>query len=447
MRGAAETTNIETVLPVEAVSAPGSERHFLFLQGPLSPLYRQMGRRLTAAGVRVSRINLCAGDWLHWPGPRTISFRGKVSVWPEFVERFIQKNGITDLVVHGDQRIYHKAAIDVAFAVGARVFVTELGLLRSGWMTLERNGLSTLSCFPDDPQQIRAVSESVGPIDLDNRFEKSTWLELGPDVIYNLLNVVARPLFPHFQRHTIYSPVPEYLRGAWKMIRAKKRDREAAEVVARLKRLRGPLFLLPLQLEGDFQLRAHSPFDSFSEVLDTILTSFARNAPASAKLLIKSHPLDVGYENWPQVIKDISRRRGLVGRVEYIDGGRMSDLFPLASGLVTLNSTAGLEALMAGVPVKTLVPAHFDIVGMTHDGLLEDFWGAPKRPDTDLLAAYCRALAGTVQVPGSIHNKQGTRIAAENMVRRMLECSVNEPGAYVFPPPRLERARALGVPL
>lgn len=422
-------------------------RHVLFLQGPLSPLYRRIGAHLRAEGVKVSRINLCAGDCLHWPGPGARSYRGHPEDWPEFIDEFMRTRRVTDLVCHGDQRLYHRPAIDAAYSREIRVYVSEMGLLRSGWMTFERNGLSTLSCFPDDPQAIRAIAARVGNIDLEAGFEKSTWLEIGPDVIYNLLNVFAWVLHPWYERHTIYHPVPEYLRGGLRLLRKKARDAEAAERIAELRPRRTPLFLLPLQLEGDFQLRAHSPYKSFAEVIDRVLASFAAHAPERAQLLIKSHPLDAGFENWPQKVEDLARRRGLVGRVVFLDGGRLSDLWPKLRGVVTLNSTAGLEALQAGVPVKTLVPAHFDIAGLTHSDTLDSFWTAPVAPDQALLADYLKAIAATIQVRGSIHNREGVEEAARNMAARILADSVNEPGACVLPPPRLARARALGVAL
>ncbi len=85
---------------------------------------------------------------------------------------------------------------------------------------------------------------------------------------------------------------------------------------------------------------------------------------------------------------------------------------------MTLNSTAGLEALQAGVPVKTLVPAHYDIAGLTHQGDLASFWNNPDQPDRDLLLAYVQALAASTQVRGSIHNSEGVAVAAKKHCRK-----------------------------
>ncbi|WP_346912746.1 capsular biosynthesis protein [uncultured Roseibium sp.] len=428
------------------LKAPDRSR-VLFLQGPLSPLFRLIGDRIREAGHEVFRINLCAGDWLHWHGLECTSFRGQPSDWPDFISRFLADNRITDLVLHGDQRLYHRLAINCAKKEGIQIAVTELGYLRPGWMTLEKNGLSTLSHFPDDPVHVRRIADEVGDVDFSPMFPGSFYLQTVPDVTYNLANVILKPLYPHYERHTIYHPVPEYLRGAVRLLGEKRRNRDVDSALARMMEDGTPFFVLPLQLEGDFQLRRHSPYESFADVIDLVLGSFAEAAPVAAHLVLKSHPLDVGYENWPEVIGKAVTRYGLEGRVHFFDGGNLGALFKHACGMVTLNSTAGLEALQAGLPVKTLVPAHYDIAGLTSRVPLETFWTAPEKPDPALLEAFLRAIAGTIQVRGSIHNRDGVPVAAENIARRILERSLNEPGAFVDPPPRLERARALGVPL
>lgn len=425
----------------------GSPRRVLFLQGPLAPLYRLIGDRIRAAGHEVMRINLCAGDWVQWHGQGCEAYRGTQQDWRPFIGAFLKDRDVTDLVLHGDQRFYHRVAIECARPLGIQIAVTELGVLRPGWMTLERNGLSTLSHFPSDPEQIRRISAAAGEVDLTPRFPGARFRQIVPDVAYNLLNVACAPFYPHYRRHTIYHPVPEYIRGAMRMIGEGKRN---AAANARLRELAGaehPRFLLPLQLEGDFQLRRHSPYSSFAEVIDLVLASFAAAAPADAQLLLKSHPLDVGFENWPEVMRAAAERHGLTGRVHYLDGGDLAAILKTVRGVVTLNSTVGVEALQAGVPVKSLVPAHYDIDGLTHGGNLETFWNSPQEPDRELLDHYIKAVAATIQVRGSIYNREGLPVAANNMADRILERRLNEPGGFVDPPPRLARAREFGVPL
>jgi capsular polysaccharide export protein len=68
--------------------------------------------------------------------------------------------------------------------------------------------------------------------------------------------------------------------------------------------------------------------------------------------------------------------------------------------VVTINSSAGLEALLAGCPVKTLAPAIYDIDGMTYQRSLDEFWSTPKAPDEELVRQFVTALAAVTQVRG-----------------------------------------------
>ncbi|NBN78355.1 capsular biosynthesis protein [Microvirga tunisiensis] len=433
--------------PAQEARAAPDRRHILFLQGPLCPLYARMGALMRQAGHRVSRINFCPGDWLHWRSPDALSYRGQPEAFRHFIEDYLRQNAVTDLVLHGDQRIYHKAAIAAAGPLGLQIAVTELGYLRPGYLTLERDGLSTLSRFPDDPDAIRALAAEAPEADLEPLYPGSFALEAIPDMIYNLFNVFAGFAYPHYQRHTLYNPLVEYPAHGMRLLGKSRRDAAVASEQAVLFASGAAFFVLPLQLEGDFQLRAHSPYASFAEVIETVIASFAAQAPKASRLVLKSHPLDAGFERWPERTAAIADRHGVRDRVLFFDGGTLGPLFQRAAGVVTLNSTAGLEAMQAGCPVKTLVPAHFDIRGLTHAGPLDGFWTAPQRPDPELLEDYIRAIAAHIQVRGSIHNHAGLEAAARNMTARILDRALNRGAAHVTPPPRLARARALGVPL
>ncbi len=427
--------------------AATERRTFLFLQGPLSPLYGGIADRLAQSGHRVLRINLCFGDWMHWRRPGATAFRGRVADWPAFIAGYLERNGVTDVVLHGDRRIYHKIAGEAARARGIAVIATELGYLRPDWMTIERDGTSTGSHFPLDPDAIRAVAARLPRTDLTPRFSNSFWLVAAPDVLYNIANVLFFWAWPHYQKHTIYNPLVEYVSAGLRLLGASRRDASARWSLEKLAERALPYFVLPMQLEGDFQLRDHSPYGGMEPALREIITSFGRNAPVDAQLVVKSHPLDAGREPWRRIVEGMARDAGAGDRVHYLGGGRLDAMLEGASGMVTVNSSAGLEALRAGVPVKCLAPAIFDVDGLTDQRSLDAFWRDRAQPDPELLADFLQALAGSVQARGSIHSRDGLDEAIRTMAQRLEERDLNSGGAFVDPPPRLARARALGAPL
>ena len=130
-----------------------------------------------------------------------------------------------------------------------------------------------------------------------------------------------------------------------------------------------------------------------------------------------------------------------------IDGGDLAILLDHAQGVILVNSTTGLQALNAGIPVKTLGIAIYDIPGLTHQGPLDDFWQQAQKPDAELMDAFTRLLAASIQVKGSFFNKQGQEAAAQEFIRRITNASVNSHGAYIDPPPRLKSAIEQKIPM
>lgn len=411
------------------IPAPGSgdRRSFLFLQGPLSPLYARLADRLEAAGHTVQRINLCFGDQMHWRRGGAIPFRGRITEWATFVADRMAASGTTDLVLHGDRRIYHRLAARAARRRGVRVIVTELGYLRPDWMTIERDATGAASHLPRDPAAIRELARALPALDPAPRYPSRFWKVAAPDVVYNLANVLAAPLYPHYRRHTIYHPVPEYLSWIGRLASARRRDRAAEALLADLKTRGVPVFVLALQLEGDFQIRDRSPFRGQAEAISLVAASFAQAAPATAELIVKTHPLDNGRERFGVAVADAARRHGLAGRLHFADGGRLDAFLVAAKGLVTINSSAGIEALRAGIPVKALAPAIYGVEGLVHGGTLDGFWSAPRPPDPSLLADYVKVLVATVQVRGTIYDDAGLEAAVDGMARRILDDRLNAP--------------------
>lgn len=76
-------------------------RHFLFLQGMPRLFFSHLAKRLREDGARTTRINLCLGDQLFWYGPTPVNYRGTYVDWPAYIETFLRKNAVTDLILLG----------------------------------------------------------------------------------------------------------------------------------------------------------------------------------------------------------------------------------------------------------------------------------------------------------------------------------------------------------
>ncbi|MDK1384297.1 capsule biosynthesis protein [Sinorhizobium sp. 8-89] len=416
-------------------------RTFLFLQGPSSPIFAKIAAGLEELGHTCLRINLNVGDQIFWRRRGADNYRGSMSAWPAYVEAFIRRHAVSDLVLLGEERPYHKAAIAAARERGVAVFIVEMGYLRPDWLTLERGGMSSNSHFPAEADRILRAAADLPEPDWRRLYEQSFLAEAVYDLLYNLPNVFLWFLFPGYRRHAIFHPLAEYAGWLLRLITQGRRQRAADALIGSLTSEGTGYFVYPLQLETDYQLRAHSPFNSQKEAIRAILASFARHAPADSTLAIKTHPLDNGLIRWRKIIFEEAAKAGVADRVAYLDGGNLDVLVQGSAGVVTVNSTAGLHALKQGKPVKVLGSAVFDIAGLTDQQPLDLFWQGPQAPDPALSVALFRLMAAAIQVRGNFYSSAGTSAGAKAIVERLHQGVVNEPGAFVNPPPRRKPAK------
>ncbi|KQS90831.1 MULTISPECIES: capsule biosynthesis protein [unclassified Rhizobium] len=414
-----------------------TRRVFLFLQGPSSPIFAKIADRLDRLGHRCLRINLNAGDQIFWRRKNGFNYRGHGGpAWQAYFAGFVQDHGVTDLVLLGEERAYHQQAIEIARERQIEVSVIEMGYLRPDWLTLERGGMSSNSHFPADPGLIIEAARALPEPDWKRRYTQSFLAEAAYDLLYNLPNVFLWFLFPHYRRHALFHPLAEYAGWVTRLIGARRRSSEAAALVNAIFAGREPFFVYPLQLQTDFQLRAHSPYNDQREAIETVLSSFARCAPPTSQLIAKVHPLDNGLISWRAFINDLARGLGVGNRVQFLDGGDLNALLAKAAGTVTVNSTVGLSALQVGKPIKVLGVAVFDVKGLSDQADLDTFWRSPAPPDEKIRKAFFRLLAAAIQVRGNFYSTDGTDAGADAIAKRLHERSVNQPGAFVDPPPR-----------
>ena len=386
-----------------------------------------MADALEARGHRVRRINLCFGDWLFWRRPGATDYRRRPEDWPEFIDAYLAREKITDIVLLGEQRYYHKAAIQTATRRGIQVVATDFGYLRPDWITFELNGMSGDSLFPRGPAEIFALAERVAEPDLERRYRDSFPTQVRWDMLYHLSSSLLRVLYPFYRSHQIYHPVLVYLGTGLRLLLGKFKAAGAARRVEQLGRSNTPYYVFPLQIENDFQLRAYSHFPDLGTAIEEVIASFSGQAPADARLVIKVHPLDPGMVNWHRVCRGIAEQHGVRERVEYLDGGSLERLLDGARGVVTINSTVGVWALLSGRPLKALGQAIYNIEELCFQGSLDRFWSEGVPPDPALRDAYVRAIAGTIQLRGVYYNQPGLDNAVAEAVERLERNRVNKP--------------------
>jgi capsular polysaccharide export protein len=422
----------------------GPARRFLFLQSLATPFFRRLGRELVRRGYHVRRINLCLGDELFWNTRNATAYRGSLEGWSSYIRKYLTDQGITDVILFGDCRPYHKIAAEAARTLKVRLHVFEDGYIRPNWIICEAGGINGYSSFPRDPDQVRLLAAQLPPLPQEQSVSGGFSSRVVWDLSFVAANVLGWPLYPLFRWHRPDHPLIEAVGWLTRLARRPVEKRRTARIIAEIQESARPYYLLPLQLGSDYQIRVHSPFQDLGEILEHVVASFARSAPSDALLLAKLHPLDNGLVDHRKVLRRIGELHGVADRLRLIDGGDLNPLLLNAKGTILVNSTVGTSALALGSPLIALGTAIYDMPGLTFQGSLDAFWTEAAKPDPELFEAFRRLLIHWSQVNGSYFTPHGIKLGIAGALERLQADALpqEQAGAHgverLFPDPSVE---------
>lgn len=393
-------------------------RRFLFLQGPSSPFFARVARELRRSGAETLRVGTCPGDRLFWLSGAGdyVAFRKAPEAWPQTARAIMEDRAITDLVCLGDGRPFHRDAIGVARDLGIRVSIVEQGYLRPGLLTIEPDGMGGHSGIP---AAFEADRRPRFPLAEPRSFKSGFLLYAAYDVAFHFANLVGAPFaYPYYRNHALHSTLDEWRGWIGKALKRSARRNARDRALAQIEHHDGSIFLFPLQLETDYQIRQHGYRDGLRTALADVVASFATHAPKDALLVVKVHPIDNGLTPWAAIVDDLKKDHGCE-RVVFLDGGDLDRLMQRCAGIVTVNSTVGLSALAFGRPVKALGSAIYDLEGLTDDQALDRFWQAPMLPTPTRVSDFLVFLKSAVLVPGAFEGEgaiPGARAVADRLI-------------------------------
>jgi len=379
-------------------------KHVLLLQGPLGPFFRHVARDLEENGARVSKINFNGGDWLFYPR-RSVPFRGRMEDWPNYLAQVLAEQKIDVVLMYGDCRPVHRCVREQAERLGIEIGVFEAGYVRPNYITLERSGINDYSSLPRTTDFYLKQSESTvaKPLPLGNVFwHAALWA-----ISYYIASSFLSPLFPHYQHHrrlAIREAFP-WVRGLWRKYYYHIKEREIRRRLE--KEYSNRFFLVPLQVYYDSQMRTHSDYASVDDFIRDVVSDFAKNAPPETYLVIKHHPMDRAYCDYTRVCETLAEMYNAQGRLLYVHDLDLPTIFKHTRGVVVVNSTVGLSALLHGLPVKVCGRSIYDIPSVTFAGLLSDFWerAASAKPNQEVLQGFRNFLIEHTQMNGSVYKR------------------------------------------
>lgn len=398
-------------------------RTFLFLQGPHGPFFQMLGDMLRAAGSNVWRVGFNAGDQAFWRHKASyIPYLDAPEHWPTYFQTLVKEKGITDLVLYGDVRSIHAEAITYAKAQNITVHIFEEGYLRPYWFTYERGGSNGHSRLMD--MSITDMRAALDDAETDQPGTPTNWGDMRQHVFYGavyhtfvlLFNRRYRNFRPHRNisvGQEFYLHIKRFL--AMPCVSAKRRWQ-----ARRLTWSGHPYHLVLLQLAHDASFQAHGPYETMKDFLQDVMQGFADGAPKHHHLVFKAHPLEDGRIPIARDIRELAMRYGVQNRVRYLPGGKLAPLLDEARSTVTVNSTAGQQALWRGLPLKAFGQAVYSKPEFISDQKIADFFAAPKRPDARAYRDFRRYLLETSQISGGYYSAKGRRAALRQVIDMLL---------------------------
>ena len=391
-----------------------SEHHrILLLQGPIGSFFNDFADWLTQTHKKtVFKLNFNYGDEFFYPNGKTNTFayRDTYQDFPDFLAKFVKEHHIQAIVCFGDTRPYHMQAKKLADNTENLSFwAFEEGYFRPHFVTLEKSGVNAYSPLPHDsrffadalPKLVQQEYEAPAPV-------PGGFLPLAKIAIqYYLAANLNQKKYPHYIHHRI-TELNHYIKlwalSGFKRANYALEDRNFAKQVESGKY--GKFFILPLQVFNDSQIRIHSDFSSVRNFLLHMLSSFAAHAPDDVNLIVKQHPMDRGFIDYQKDIRHfVKKHPKLKGRIFYVHDVPLPVFLRHGIGMVTLNSTSGLSALIHNMPVKVIGRAHYDIPGITDQAKLADFWKQPHKPDAQMFHAYRMYHINVTQINGSFYSR------------------------------------------
>ena len=400
-----------------------TDRIFLFLQGPHGPYFRHLGKMLRKTGATVWRVGFNAGDAAFWRGaPGYLPFTESLSHWPDALSGILTEKHVTDIVIYGDTRPVHAEAVRQAKALGLRVHVFEEGYLRPYWVTYERDGSNGHSRLMDiTVQQMRARLAQSGP---DVPTPPAQWGDMRQHIFYGALYhwyvMFRNGRYPAFRTHRATPIRREAALYTKRLLSMPFLAVGRALATRRIKAGGYPYHVALLQLEHDASFQAHSPFEDMGQFISEVIAGFAKGAPKHHHIVFKAHPLENGQSPLRKTILDTARAHEVAERVHYLRGGKLAQILGDARSAVTVNSTAGQQALWRGIPLKSFGTAVYNKPEFVSDQPIAAFFASPNRPDLDAYREYREFLLETSQLPGGFYSASGRKQLLRHVVDKML---------------------------
>ena len=392
-------------------------KRYLLLQGPMGPFFNDLAIWLESQEREVRNVVFNGGDKFYCRKRKYYIYQNTPKEFPHWLKTIWYDYPFDTIVCFGDCRMLHLAAKRWAASKNIRFLVFEEGYLRPNFITLEEGGVNAYSSLPRDPSFYHHLPEQteLEVYSLKPSMRQRIWHAIW----YYIVSWLYRKKFPLYKHHKVFSPWYEckcWIRAGWRKYWYRHKERHILKMLKT--ELDKRYFLAILQVYNDSQISHHSPYKDVRNYINDVIFSFSKNASQNDFLVFKHHPMDRGHRLYGPLIKKLSKQYGVTSRVIYVHDLPMPQLLSCAKAVITINSTAGISALIHNRPLKVMGQALYDIKGLTYQGHLNKFWNTNFKPDLRLLKKFCIYLRANTQINAVFYGKRSPEMKIYQITRQ-----------------------------
>lgn len=378
-----------------------THRHVLLLQGKMGGFFNRFSTFLQTQDIKVSKINFNAGDAFFYHHPNTYEYTDTLAQFSDWLQAFIKKHGIDAVVCFGDCRPHHTQAGCVSEQLGVSFFVFEEGYLRPDYITLQEYGINGYSRL--NTADIKALKKANDhPIYTHNRFYRLSVAA----IVYYIVAWIYKSRYPHYSHYrgmTAWQEAIAWLKAPWRKLRGYLPDKKLQNLLTTQES--DNYFLISLQVHNDSQITHHSDYRDVVQFIDESIASFAKHADQKQLLVFKHHPLDRGHRDYRELVASLAARYQVANRVFYGCDMHLPTLMKHSIGMVTINSTTGLQSVYHKKPTKVMGRAIYDTPKLIDQKALKDFWQRPEKPDNEFYLRFREYLIEQTQLNGAFYGR------------------------------------------
>jgi capsular polysaccharide export protein len=377
----------------------------LLLQGPMGDFFYRFAQWLNQKKITCYKINFNGGDHFFYKSNKNVfDYQECLGNFTSWLECFLIEHDIDSIVCFGDCRKYHKLAKAVAQKNNINFFAFEEGYIRPNYITFEQGGVNFFSNFLNHLDQSKNLDQNKTTIpeiyDVKNSYSKA----VKSAIIYYFFSILFWFKYPYYEHHRGISPLKELgcgILSGYRRLKNKVWEKKQFNVF--VQQYSKKYFTFALQVHNDSQIKTHSELKSVEKYIALVIENFSAYADTSTHLLIKHHPMDRGYRDYRKLIGRHAKHFNVEGRVHYFCDIHLPTVLKHSLGLVTVNSTTGIQALFHHIPVKVLGYALYNLPKLTNQYALSKFWTNPGQVDAQYFAYFRKELIAYSQLNGSFY--------------------------------------------